>query len=69
MIYIDASHDEFDVYNDIKHYMEILNTNGVIFGDDYKSWEGVKKAVDSYSYENDLDVQLAENNFWVINKK
>jgi hypothetical protein len=69
MIYIDASHDEFDVYNDIKHYMEILNTNGVIFGDDYKSWEGVKKAVDRYSYENDLDVQLAENNFWVINKK
>jgi hypothetical protein len=69
MIYIDASHDEFDVYNDIKHYMRILNTNGVIFGDDYTSWGGVKAAVDRYSYENDLDVQLLEDNFWVINKK
>jgi len=68
MIYIDASHEEFDVYYDIKHYMNILNTNGVIFGDDYKHWEGVKRAVDKYAYENDLDVELLENNFWVLKK-
>lgn len=68
MIYIDASHEEFDVYYDIKHYMNILNTNGIIFGDDYKHWEGVKRAVDKYAYENDLDVELLENNFWVLKK-
>jgi len=68
MIYIDASHEEFDVYYDIKRYMNILNINGVIFGDDYKHWEGVKKAVDKYAYENDLDVELLENNFWVLKK-
>jgi hypothetical protein len=49
--------------------MEILNTNGVIFGDDYKSWEGVKKAVDRYCYENSIDVQLTDDNFWGIHKK
>jgi len=68
MIYIDASHEEFDVYYDIKRYMNILNINGVIFGDDYKHWKGVKKAVDKYAYENDLDVELLENNFWVLKK-
>jgi hypothetical protein len=46
LIYIDASHDFEDVYVDILQYYKCLDCNGILFGDDYESWIGVKKAVD-----------------------
>lgn len=69
MIYIDASHEEDDVYRDVKNYYEILNKNGVIFGDDYTNdWPGVVNSVNRFAEENGLTVTVLENNFWVINK-
>lgn len=68
MIYIDASHEELDVYNDIKYYSALLNKHGIIFGDDYRGWEGVRKSVDRYVYENDLNMEVLEDNFWIIKK-
>ena len=69
MIYIDASHEEDDVYRDVKNYFEILNKNGVIFGDDYTNdWPGVVNSVNRFAEENGLTVTVLENNFWVINK-
>src|SRR4029434_8614820 len=35
LIYLDASHEEEDVYHDVCHYWELLAGNGVLFGDDY----------------------------------
>lgn len=69
LIYIDASHEEEDVYKDIKHYYSLLAAGGVIFGDDYRSWVGVNKAVNRFVGENNLSFSVVEDNFWVIKKK
>ena len=39
------SHDYESVKQDIKIYWEKLNKGGIMFGDDYNTWDGVKKAV------------------------
>lgn len=68
MIYIDASHEELDVYNDISNYYEILNNGGVIFGDDYNAWVGVGNAVRKFCQVNSLHYTILEDNFWMIKK-
>lgn len=68
LIYIDASHEEEDVYRDIKNYYSLLAPNGIIFGDDYNSWAGVKKSVNVFCQENNISFDVLENNFWVIHK-
>lgn len=68
LIYIDASHEEDDVYRDISNYYQLLNNNGVIFGDDYSDWLGVKNAVNRFATENNLKVFVVANNYWVIYK-
>lgn len=68
LIYIDASHEEDDVYKDISNYYELLDTNGVLFGDDYTNWIGVKKSVDRFVNEKHLNLRIFENNFWIIEK-
>ncbi len=62
LIYIDGSHDYFDVKLDIKSYLPILKNNGIMFGDDIK-WKGVNKAVKE-CFEN----FKIENNFWIVEK-
>lgn len=69
MIYIDASHDEKDVYDDINNYWEILNIGGVVFGDDYSEhWPGVKSAVNDFVSDNELNISFTERQ-WVIGKE
>jgi predicted O-methyltransferase YrrM len=62
LIYIDGSHEYVDVKNDIVCYLELLNSNGIMFGDDYASWPGVNKAVNE-TLTNKF--QVVENNFWI----
>lgn len=64
LIYIDGSHDEEDVYLDIKNYHRLLNSNGIIFGDDYV-WDSVRIAVDRYVMENSLVLEIIDG-FWII---
>jgi hypothetical protein len=45
LIYVDASHDYEDVLADIRAYWPLLNVGGIMFGDDYNTWEGVRDAV------------------------
>lgn len=68
MVYIDASHDELDVYYDIKNYYDILSKGGVIFGDDFNNWKGVSNAVKKFCKEANKDFKIEEGNFWVIEK-
>lgn len=69
MVYIDASHEEDDVYKDIKNFYSILSPNGVIFGDDYtKDWPGVVNSVNKFKDEMNLNLEIINNNFWVIKK-
>lgn len=68
LIYIDASHEEDDVYRDISNYYNLLTPNGIIFGDDYNDWIGVKKAVGLFSQNKKIPFSVLENNYWIINK-
>jgi hypothetical protein len=67
MIYIDGSHDEDDVYMDLKYYYNILENGGVMFGDDF-SWYQVRNAVDKFTNEMGIKYETHPDNFWIINK-
>jgi len=66
LIYVDGSHLFDNVYNDIKNYSQLLNTNGVIFGDDYTFAIGVKQAVEKYCFENNKQREVIEGRYWRI---
>lgn len=68
LIYIDGSHEEEDVIDDIENYFKILKDGGIIFGDDYYTWEGVRNAVNTFTTKYNLSFDVLENNFWVIKK-
>jgi hypothetical protein len=69
LIYIDASHNYNDVLSDLNDYYELLNNNGIIFGDDFgDGWPGVKNAVNDFCINNNLGYEIFENNFWIIKK-
>jgi hypothetical protein len=70
MIYIDASHEEDDVYKDLSNYYELLENNGIMFGDDYqRSWPGVINSVNRFSKEKNIELEIIDNNFWVLKNK
>lgn len=66
MIYIDASHEEEDVYQDMNDFYALLRSGGVIFGDDWH-WPGVKAAVSRFAKENRLKIQMLQDK-WAIKK-
>lgn len=65
LIYIDGSHEYEDVKRDIKDYMPVLASGGVMFGDDM-NWYDVRAAVED-SFGKSFD--LVEDNFWVFRKE
>lgn len=67
MIYIDASHEEEDVYQDLCNYWGLVNANGVLFGDDY-SWDGVRLAVDRFAAEERRTLEFIADK-WVLRKR
>ena len=67
LIYIDASHEYFDVLRDLECYYELLSENGVIFGDDYQ-WGGVREAVNAFASQIGREVHVFDNNFWTLRK-
>ncbi|MBA3953871.1 class I SAM-dependent methyltransferase [Candidatus Dependentiae bacterium] len=62
LIYIDASHDEKSVYNDIIHWHPKLNKGGIMCGDDWL-WASVQTAVKRASSELNLAIK-SNGNFW-----
>jgi len=69
LIYIDASHCYEDVKSDIAAYYSLLSDSGKIFGDDYgDAWSGVVQAVDEFSKDNNLKLNIIDN-FWIISKE
>ena len=55
LIYIDGSHEEEDVYQDLLSYWDLVRPGGVLFGDDW-SWDGVRLAVQRFARENGLAI-------------
>ncbi len=68
LIFIDASHNEDDVYQDLSNYWSLLREGGAIFGDDWHiNWYGVVCAVNRFAKENNLFLQLKDD-IWMFQK-
>ena len=66
VIYLDASHEEEDVYQDLCNYWELVSERGILFGDDY-AWDGVRLAVDRFAKEDGSRVAFIADK-WVLRK-
>jgi len=64
MIYLDASHEEEDVFEDLCNYWDLLSPGGFLFGDDY-SWDGVRLAVERFAKEEQIKVSFVEDK-WIL---
>ena len=70
LVYLDGSHEERDVYNDLENYVPLLDAKGVIFGDDWNNYPGVKSAVNRYLDKKEYGVDApVEEVFWVSEKE
>jgi hypothetical protein len=67
MVYVDASHEEEDVYQDLCNYWDIVAEGGILFGDDYFSWDGVRLAVDRFAKELRKELSFVGDK-WVLRK-
>lgn len=68
LIYVDASHEEQDVYNDLVAYFPLVKGYGVICGDDWGFGNDlpVQKAVKRFAAENHLRIEVPNNWFWIL---
>jgi hypothetical protein len=66
MIYIDASHEEEDVYQDLVSYWDLVRAGGVLFGDDW-GWDGVRLAVQRFAGEQGIDIRHRHDK-WELRK-
>lgn len=67
LIYIDASHEEEAVYQDLLDYRELLSPGGKIFGDDW-DWASVRAAVSAFAKDNKLTVAQYHDK-WILGPK
>lgn len=67
LIYIDGSHQEKDVYEDLMAYWELLDNNSVILGDD-ATWDTVMNAVKAFSSEKGILFQQLDQVNWIVRK-
>lgn len=66
LIYLDGSHEEEDVYQDLLTWWDIVRPGGVLVGDDW-GWDGVRLAVQRFAAENHLAVTHRHDK-WEIHK-
>ena len=64
LIYIDASHEEEAVYQDLVDYHQLLAPGGRIFGDDW-DWAGVRAAVTNFAKSYGLTIAHCHDK-WVL---
>jgi len=70
LIFLDGSHDERDVYDDLNGYMGLLAPDGVLCGDDFQ-WPSVAAAVKRFCAEHGYGYTLTpavETNYWQISR-
>jgi len=63
VIYIDASHDYRNAYNDLSTAHKLW-PNALIIGDDWE-WPGVHQAVVNYSYSREVILSVYGNCWWL----
>jgi len=66
-VYIDGDHSYDTVKSDIRLYFDITKQNGIIGGHDYVGVnEGVKRAVDEFVSDRQLELHTGGPDWWVI---
>jgi predicted O-methyltransferase YrrM len=65
LIYIDASHEEDDVYQDLLASWNYMR-QGIVFGDDH-AWQGVLNAIDRFSKDYQIKYKI-DGRFWIFDK-
>ena len=65
LVYLDGSHKEEDVLNDLKHWYPKVKQGGYISGDDI-SWKTVRNALDQFFKDEEI---IQDGNNWYIMKK
>jgi predicted O-methyltransferase YrrM len=71
LIYVDAGHEEPDVYADLVNYYDLLGSGGVMLGDDWGWQPDVPNAVRRFARrEYPLRVDIVENEtMWLLRKR
>lgn len=68
MIYIDGSHEYWDVILDLTNYYPLAKRGGLIFGDDW-TCSGVRNAVNDFVQQNNLQLEVHPNQVhWFVRK-
>jgi len=70
LIYLDGSHEEADVYQDLLHFYPVAREGGLIFGDDW-NWKGVKVAVTRFAQERGLEISFRDgaSDTWILSRR
>lgn len=69
-VFIDAAHDYESVKKDIIHWYPKVKKNGILAGHDYAPSWGVKRAVDEWAAENNIDIVVDHGSIcWLCKKK
>lgn len=64
LIYIDAGHEDPEVYADVSMYYNLLRPGGIMLGDDYtQGWSGVVSAVNRFAAEQKLMLTCSGGKF------
>lgn len=68
LIYIDADHYYEGAFSDLEFYAGLLAPAGVMFGDDFNDFPGVRMAVMRFAFERNLRV-TTHGPAWVLHRK
>ncbi|MEA2720255.1 MAG: hypothetical protein QOJ39_2119 [Candidatus Eremiobacteraeota bacterium] len=69
LVYLDGSHHERDVYNDLVDYWELVEDGGALAGDDWSPhYPGVERAVTRFAREAGCAVELRDEAKWFLRK-
>ena len=60
LIYIDASHDTDSVLADLNAWFPYVKGHGILCGDDWHIFPSVRRAVEIFAEQNDLDIRPLE---------
>lgn len=58
-VYLDASHDEDDVFQDLMNFWDVVCAGGVLFGDDW-GWRTVRAAVRRFAEIQKVPIEIQE---------
>ena len=64
--YLDAAHEKDSVFSDLKHWWPIVGDDGVLVGDDFDYWPGVRQAVTEFTDELGIGFYWKEGKFCIF---